>query len=191
MGQASEQRARISPSLMTAALAAVVLEPNHGYEVALWLNARLAPLLQFDRRRVYEALRELEREGFVCSEVVSDSTAPGGFKRVCHATASGTEVCSTWLAEGRLGLAPAQGGLYAWMLLSREQEAPQLLASLAEWQRDCMERAEAKESSVRATSWSGRMAEQHRAAKRMQYKAQIDCIGRIRGEIEEYLDERT
>jgi DNA-binding PadR family transcriptional regulator len=193
MGQEREQEKRQGPSsLTTAVLAAVVAQSNHGWELAAWLNRRMAPMWQFDRRRVYEVLSSLEADGLVWSEVVRDDTAPGGHKRVFHATLRGIETCSAWLQEGGLELEPMRGDIHAWLLLSRFEEAPELLAKLAELEQDCMEKAEAiKEPPGSSVGWGERMFRQHLAAIREQYLCELRCIGRARREIEEYLADQT
>jgi DNA-binding PadR family transcriptional regulator len=193
MGQASEQRkARGPSSVATAVLAAVVAQPKHGWEITAWLNERMAPMWRFDRRRVYEVLNNLEADGLVWSEVVRDRVAPGGYKRIFHATSRGVEVCPVWLQEGGLALEPMRGDVHAWMLLSRPEEAPELLAKLAEWEQDCMEKAEAIQEPVgRSVGWGDRMFSQHRAAIREQYLCELRCISRARREIEEYLAQPT
>jgi DNA-binding PadR family transcriptional regulator len=193
MGQAREPEKDQGPSsLATAVLAAVVAAPSHGWDIAKWLNARMAPMWQFDRRRVYEVLSSLEADGLLWSEVVRDGTAPGGYKRVFHATLRGVETCSVWLQEGEFGLELMRGDIHAWLLLSRPEEAPALLAKLAELEQDCMGKAEAiKEPAGSSVGWGERMFSQQRAGIREQYRCELRSISRARQEIEEYLAERT
>jgi DNA-binding PadR family transcriptional regulator len=193
MGQEREQEKGRGPSsLTTAVLAAVVAQPRHGWEITVWLNARMSPMWRFDRRRVYEVLSSLEADGLVWSEVVRDGTAPGGYKRVFHATLRGVSTCAVWLQEGRFELEPMRGDIHAWLLLSRPEEAPALLAKLAELERDWMERAEViKEPAGSSVGWGERMFSQHRAGIREQYRCELRSISRARQEIEEYLAEQT
>lgn len=193
MGQEREREKEQGPSsLMTAVLAAVVAQPRHGWDITKWLNTRMAPMWQYDRRRVYEALSSLEADGLVWSEVVRDATAPSGYKRVCYATLRGIETCSVWLKEGRFELEPMRGDIHAWLLLSRSTEAPELLAKLAELEKDCMEKIEAlKEPAGSSIGWGERMFSQHRAAIREQYLCELRCISLARREIEEYQEKET
>lgn len=194
MGQEREserEREHGPSSLTTAVLAAVVAQPSHGWDITKWINARMAPLWQFDRRRVYEVLSRLEAGGLVWSEVVADPSAPGGFKRVFHATLLGVDTCSVWLKEGKYELEPMRGDIHAWLLLSRPEEAPELLAKLAELEKDYMEEiAGFEEPAGSSVGWGERMFSQHRAAIREQYRCQLRCISRARKEIEEYLDQQ-
>ncbi len=179
-------------SLATAALAAIVERPSHGWEVTKRINTRMAPTWSFDRRRVYEALNKLEAGGLAWSEAVHDAKAPNGMKRVFHPTARGFEVCAVWLQSGGTPAQPMRGDIHAWMLLSRPEEAPDILDKLAEWEQDCMEKAEASKEPVdRSVAWSERMLSQHRAAIREQYLCELRCISRARREIEEYLAQQT
>jgi DNA-binding PadR family transcriptional regulator len=193
MGQKREQeQEQGSSSVMTAVLAAVMAQPQHGWDIAKWLNERLAPKWQIDRRRVYEALNKLEADGLVLSEVVRDATAPNGYKRVCYATVRGVQICSVWLKEGRLELEPMRGDIYAWLVLSRPEEYPELLARLDELEQDCMEKVEAmKEPPGPSIGWSERMFSQHRASIREQYRCQLRSISNARREIEEYQAKQT
>jgi DNA-binding PadR family transcriptional regulator len=142
MNQEREQKKGRGPSsLTTAVLAAIIAQPQHGWDLAIWLNERMAPMWQFDRRRVYEVLINLEADGLAWSEAVHDSTAPNGYKRVFHATSLGVATCSVWLQEVGFELEPMRADIHAWLLLSRSEEAPELLAKLAELEQDCMEKA--------------------------------------------------
>ena len=123
-------------------------------------------------------------------ELVRDDAAPGRFKRVFQATPVGLQVCAAWMQRG----APAQpmrGDIHAWLVLSRPEEAPDILEKLDAWEQDCMERAEgSKEPPGRAVSWTDRMFAQDRAAIREQYLCQIRSIKRTRREIRDYLAEQ-
>jgi DNA-binding PadR family transcriptional regulator len=175
---------------MTAVLAAVVERPSHGWEIRKRLNARMAPTWSFEQRRVYEALTKLEADGLVWSEAVRDGDAPNGAKRVFHPTSRGVQVCAGWMREGGPAQ-PMRGDIHAWMLLSRPEEGPDILAKLAEWEQDCMEKAEANKAPMgRSVAWSDRMLRQHRAAIREQYLCELRCISRARRDIEEYLAEQ-
>jgi DNA-binding PadR family transcriptional regulator len=175
---------------MTAVLAAVVERPSHGWEITKRLNTRMAPTWSYNYRRVYEALNKLEADGLVWSEAVRDDEAPNGSKRVFHPTSRGFEVCAGWMQEGGPAQ-PMRGDIHAWMLLSRPEEGPDILAKLAEWEQDCMAKAEVcKEPAGRSVSWSDRMLSQHRAAIREQYLCELRCISRARRDIEEYLAEQ-
>ena len=188
--QAAEQPG--PSSLATAVLAAVVERASHGWEITKRINVRMAPTWSFDRRRVYEVLNKLEADGLAWSEAVRDGEAPNGMKRVFHPTARGFEVCAVWLRSGGTAAQPMRGDIHAWMLLSRPEEAPDILAKLAEWEQDCMEKAEAsKEPVSRSVSWRERMLSQHQAAIREQYLCELRCISRARREIEEYLAQQT
>jgi DNA-binding PadR family transcriptional regulator len=194
MGRSREQRQakqRGPSSLATGVLAAIVERPSHGWEITKRLNARMGPTWRFDQRRVYEALGQLEVEGLAWSEAVRDETAPGGLKRVFHPTARGFEVCAAWLRAGGSPAQPMRGDIHAWMLLSRPEEAREILAKLAEWEQDCMEKAEASGAPADSSrSWRDRMLSQHRAAIREQYQCELRCISRARQEIEEYLSQQ-
>ncbi len=193
MGQEREQHKGQGPSsLTTAVLAAVVNQPTHGWDITKWLNERMAPMWQFDYRRVYEVLNSLEADGLLWSEAVHDAAAPAGYKRVCHATSRGIETCPVWLQEGRFELEPMRGDIHAWLLLSRPEEHPALLAKLTDLEQDCMEKVEAfKEPLVSASGWDERMVSQHRAAIWEQYRCELRCISRARREIEEYVEKET
>jgi DNA-binding PadR family transcriptional regulator len=176
--------------LKTAVLAAIVERPGHGWEIARRLNTRMAPAWTFDRRRVYEALTQLEVDRLAFSEAVRDRSAPGGSKRVFHATSRGLQVCAALMKEGGPAQ-PMRGDIHAWMILSRPEEAEDILAKLSEWEQDCMEKAEASREPVgRSAAWSDRMVSQHRTRIREQYLCEIRCIKRARREIEEYLAEQ-
>jgi DNA-binding PadR family transcriptional regulator len=178
-------------SLATAVLAAIVERPSHGWEIHKRVNARLAPTWSFNRRRVYEELNKLKASGLAWSEDVRDDEAPNGMKRVFQPTAQGVEVCAVWLRSGTPAQ-PTRGDIHAWMLLSRPEEAPDILAKLADWEQDCMEKAEAhKDPPGQSVAWSERMRSQHRAAIREQYLCELRCISRARREIEEYLAQQT
>jgi DNA-binding PadR family transcriptional regulator len=190
MAETNKQAKQHGPSSPTrAVLAAVVEHPSHGWEIRKRLNARMAPTWEFTQRRVYEALTNLEADGLVMSEVVRDAAAPNGAKRVFHATTRGVQVCAAWMKEGDLAQ-PTHGDTYAWMLLSRPEEAPAILARLAEEEVYCMEKVEASTQPMgRSVAWRDRMLSQHRAAIRERYLCELRCISRARQDIEEYLAE--
>lgn len=191
MGRANKQQRpkQHGPApLATAALAAIVKRPSHGWDIWKLLNARMAPIRSFDQRRVYEALGQLEVEGLAWSEAVRDAAAPAGLKRVFHPTARGYEVCGEWLKASVALDEPAWEDIQAWMLLSRSEEAPEILDRLAGWEQDCMEKIEAnKEPVPRSRSWDDRMLSQHRASIREEHRWRLRCISLARREIEEYL----
>lgn len=190
MGRARKQQSRqFGPSpLATVVLAVLVQRPSHGWEIAKNINARLAPIgRSFDWRRVYEALGQLEVEGLAWSEAVHDASAPGGMKRVFHATTRGTVVSTEWLQASVSSQEPVWEDIQAWMLLSRPEEAPAILARLDEWEQDCMEKVEAnKRPAARSHSWDDRMLSQHRASIREKHRWRLQCISIARREIEEY-----
>jgi DNA-binding PadR family transcriptional regulator len=150
----------------------------------------MAPTWTFDRRRVYDALVELEADGLAWSEAVRNKDSPAGWRRIYHATSLGRQMCEVWMQEGGL-VSPMRGDIHAWMTLSRPEEAEQILAKLDEYEKDCMEMAEdSREPGGRSVSWRARMLKQHQAAIREQYLCQLRCIKRSRQEIEEYLAEQ-
>lgn len=190
MGRAKKQHAKQhgASQLATAVLAVLVERPSHGWEIAKNVNERLEPIgRSFGVRRFYEALGQLEVEGLAWSEAVHDANAPGGMKRVFHATARGIVVCAEWLEASVSSEEPVWEDIQAWMLLSRPEEAPAILARLDEWEQDCMEKIEAsKGPATRSHSWGDRMLSQHRASIREGHRWRLRCISVARREIEEY-----
>jgi DNA-binding PadR family transcriptional regulator len=170
-----------------AVLAAIVEEPSHGWEITDRLNRLLAPTWSTDRRRVYDALKDLEADGLAWSEVVRDDEAPNGSKRVFHPTKLGLEVCASWLRGSGSQEQRTLADLYAWMLLARPEEAPDILADLEELAQDCMEKAQESTEVRDATTWRERMVNQREALTREEHRFELRCIKNARREIEEYL----
>jgi DNA-binding PadR family transcriptional regulator len=168
-------------------LAAIVVEPRHGWDVTKWLNERMAPTWSTDRRRVYDELKRLEADRLAWSEVVFDDEAPNGTKRIFYPTKRGIEVCEELLRGSGSQAQRTLADLYAWMLLSRPEEAPKILADLEEMERDCMEKAEADVEACHAATWADRMVSQRQAVPREEHRFELRCIKRAIREIEEYL----
>lgn len=173
--------------MIAAVLAAVIEKPSHGYEINVRLDRR-AGNLKVDRRRVYEALEQLETEGFVRSEL-DKAEGPGGWRRVYTATELGEQERAAWIRELQ-AFPVGRSDISAWMVFSTPEEAPQILAALDECEKDCMEMAEGStETVVRRASWRSRMLNLSRETVREQIEGEIRWIKRARREIEEYLAE--
>ncbi len=186
LAQALPSRRGQVPSARTAVLAAIVVEPRHGWAVRKWLNARMAPW-SIDQRRVYEELNKLEADGLAWSEAVRDDEAPNGSKRIFYPTKKGVGVCRELLRGSDSQAQRTLADVYAWMLLSRQEEATDILAALEEMQRDCMEKVEADVDASHAVTWADRMLSQRRAVPREEHRFELRCIKRALREIEEYL----
>lgn len=173
--------------LIAAVLAAVIEKSSHGYEITTRLERRVENL-KVDRRRVYEALNQLEADGLVES-AQDKSEGPSGWRRVYTATELGEQARAAWIQE--LQALPAErSAISVRMVFSSQEEAPQILMALDEYEKDCMEMAEGStEAVVRRPSWRSRMLNLSRETTREQIEGEIRWIKRARREIEEYLAE--
>jgi DNA-binding PadR family transcriptional regulator len=187
MGLPDERTKHERRPLIAAVLAAVIEKPSHGYEIAVRLDRRVGNL-KVDRRRVYEALTQLEVEGFVQSEQTR-SEGPGGWRRVYTGTERGEQARAAWIQELQ-AFPVGRSDISVWMVFSTPEESPQILAALDECEKDCMEMAEGStEAVVRRASWRSRMLDLSRETVREQIEVEIRWIKRARREIEEYLAE--
>lgn len=179
-------RRRSQGSLRTAVLAALVEQPAHGYDLTTRLNRRLGPVHNVDARRVYEVLEQLEKDGLATCSEEHAASAPHRARRVFSATDDGRDTHAGWLAD-RQSPPLARADIHVLVAFSGPEQAEQLLATLEEYELDCIEMLERTGAlEVQHASWRSRMIGLGRAAVAEQLQAELRWITRVRREIEEY-----
>jgi DNA-binding PadR family transcriptional regulator len=176
-------------SLRMAVLAALVEAPGHGWDLTPQLNTRMGPAWKVDRKRVYEVLEQLEGEGLVESVEERAPRARSRWRRVYNVTALGEQVRAEWMLE-RFEVSLVRSDIQAQIAFSRPEDAQRVLASLDQYEQDCMEmQQQSAVAEVRPGSWRSRMINVMREAVSEELRAQLRLIKRAREEIEEYLAE--
>jgi DNA-binding PadR family transcriptional regulator len=168
-------------SLQAVVLALVGARPGlTGYKLAIAAERRLGGAWQTERRSVYKALKRIESEGLVAS-------APDGRGSTTYcATERGEAALSRWMASAarvsmRLDL-PTK------IAVSRAQDAPQLLRTLDEYERECFERLQAPSvANVPRGSWPAVAMNLARVALDESLQAELRWITIARRSIEDFL----
>lgn len=169
-----------------AVLATVAERPGHGYALAGRLNMRLGPSWEIERKRVYELLAQLEREGLVEGEEVART---GEWHRVYRATPLAQDALEEWMkSRGRVPLVRAD--LHAQIGFANPSDARALLLKLDLYEQDCLEALQRMSlAAVEVTGWRSRMIALSRAGMEEQLRAELRWIVRARRELREHLAE--
>lgn len=169
-----------------AVLATVAERPGHGYALAGRLNTRLGPSWEIERKRVYELLAQLEKEGLIEGEQV---TRTGEWHRLYRVTPLAEEALEEWMTKrGRVPLIRAD--LHAQIGFAKPQDAKALLLKLDLYEQDCLQALQSVGvGDVEATAWRSRMIALSRAGTEEQLRAELKWIVRARRELKEHLAE--
>lgn len=169
-----------------AVLATVAERPGHGYALASRLNMRLGPPWEIERKRVYQLLAQLEKEGLVeCDE----TSRRGEWQRLYRATPLAIDALDEWMQScGRVPMVRAD--LHAQMGFAKPEDAEALLRKLNRYERDCLEALQRMSvGEIEGGGWRSRMIALARAGMEEQVRAELRWIVRARRELREYLVE--
>lgn len=121
-----------------AVLALVVERPSYGYELYDRFERRFGDFLPTCQANVYEALKRLERDGYV--EVAGMTGSQGRPRINRRATAEGLEASRSWLAE-RIGDDPRRVELLSRMASAGLRNAAGMHALLDRYEQECAREA--------------------------------------------------
>jgi DNA-binding PadR family transcriptional regulator len=182
---------RGSSPLKGAILGLVLERPGHGYDLGARLGARLGPSWAIDPKRLYRMLDQLERAGLISGTVERDPENPRQHRTVYRATELAPKALRLWL-ETLAPREPTRVEIQAKVAAAREQDAPQLLEALRQYERECLELL--RQSSgppLPMRSWMGLVMEIVRDASDAQLRGEVEWAKRTRRRIEEHAAART
>jgi DNA-binding PadR family transcriptional regulator len=177
---------RGSSPLKGAILSLVLERPGHGYDIGARLGARLGPSWAIDPKRLYRMLDQLERAGLIAGAVEQDPDNPRQQRTVYSATRLAPGALRTWL-ETLAPREPTRVEIQAKVAAAREQDAPQLVGALRQYECECLELL--RQSSgppLPVRSWMGLVMDIVRDAADAQLRAEIEWAKRTRRRIEEH-----
>jgi DNA-binding PadR family transcriptional regulator len=176
---------RGSSPLKGAILGLVLERPGHGYDLGARLGARLGPTWAIDPKRLYRMLDQLERAGLISGTVESDPENPRQHRTVYRATGLAPEALRLWL-ETLAPREPTRAEIQAKVAAAREQDAPQLLLALRQYECECLELLRQSSGPLPMCSWMGLVMEIVRDASDAQLHAEVEWAKRTRRRIEEH-----
>lgn len=188
-GDPDEGKALIDGSspLRTAALAVLLEKPGHGYDVAHRINMRLGASWRLDAKHIYPVLRALERAGLLWSE--KDPSDRRG-RRIFYPTELAEQARREWLTTPTR-VTVVREDIQTRLAFSSEEEAPDLLRALAGYRDDLLMVAEENSvSGVVTTSWLSRVMSFTRSGVDHRLMAELEWIGEVERELEEFLGEQ-
>lgn len=182
---------RGSSPLKGAILGLVLERPGHGYDLGARLGARLGPSWAIDPKRLYRMLDQLERAGLISGAVERDPDNSRQQRTVYSATERAPIALRQWL-ETLDPREPTRVEIQAKIAAAREEDAPQLLQALSQYQLECMELLrQGSGPPLPVRSWMGLVMDIVRDASDAQLNAEIGWAERTRMRIEEHAAART
>lgn len=186
---------RSASSPVTGALLGLLLErPGYGYELAQRLNERMGPTWKLTPSSIYPVLERLESEQLVRRTVKDMPGRQRQRERVMyHATDAAAGAFEDWL-QRPARKEPIRTELLARIAVARPQDAPRLLESLDEYERDCLgmlpkdERRQPDGGSPERRAWNGVLAEVIETAAGGQLRTELEWIEFARRRIRDFLD---
>ncbi len=177
---------RGSSPLKGAILGLVLERPGHGYDLGARLGARLGPSWAIDPKRLYRMLDQLERAGLISGAVESDPENPRQQRTVYSATELAPDALRMWL-ETLAPREPTRVEIQAKVAAAREQDAPQLLQALRQYEQECLELLrQSCGPPLPVRSWMGLVMDIVRDASDAQLRAEIEWAKRTRRRIDEH-----
>jgi DNA-binding PadR family transcriptional regulator len=171
---------------MRGALLGLVLErPGHGGELAHRLRIRLGETWRVDGGDVYRLL-----EGLECEQLISAVEKPVGGRRgtriVYHPTERTSAAVRDWM-QTLLPREPMRRGIDAKLAVATEQDTRRLPDALRQYERECLELAQAITPSDGAPrSWTHLFLDCTREGVLRGLQAEIEWANRTVTRIEEY-----
>jgi DNA-binding PadR family transcriptional regulator len=182
---------RGSSPLKGAILGLVLERPGHGYDLGARLGARLGPSWAIDPKRLYRMLDQLERAGLISGVVERDPDNSRQQRTVYSATERAPIALRQWL-ETLDPREPTRVEIQAKIAAAREEDAPQLLQALHQYERECLELLRLGSGPpLPVRSWMGLVMDIVRDASDAQLRAEIEWAERTRRRIEEHAAART
>ncbi len=185
---------RGASSPVTGALLGLLLErPGYGYELAQRLNERMGPTWKLTPSSIYPVLERLESEQLVRRTVKDMPGRQRQRERVMyHATDAAAGAFEDWLRRPARK-EPIRTELLARIAVARPQDAPRLLESLDEYERDCLallpdDRRSTEGGSSGRGAWNGLLAELIETAAGGQLRTELDWIEFARRRIRDFMD---
>jgi DNA-binding PadR family transcriptional regulator len=173
--------------LRTAVLAVLLEKPGHGYDVAHRINMRLGASWRLEAKHIYPVLEGLERAGLLRSE--RDPTDRRK-RRIFYPTESAEQARRKWLTTPTR-VTVVREDIQTRLAFSSEEEAPDLLRALAGYRNDLLAAVEENSvSDVLARSWLSRVMGFTRSGVDHRLMAELEWIGEVERELEEFLGER-
>jgi DNA-binding PadR family transcriptional regulator len=177
---------RGSSPLKGAILGLVLERPGHGYDLGARLGARLGPTWAIDPKRLYRMLDQLELAGLVKGTVERDPDNPRQHRTVYRATDLAPAALCTWI-ETFAPREPTRVEIQAKVAAAREQDAPQLLLALRQYELECLELLRLSSGPpLPVCSWMGLVMDIVRDASDAQLHAEIKWAKRTCKRIEEH-----
>jgi DNA-binding PadR family transcriptional regulator len=172
--------------LKGAVLGLLLERPSHGYELANRLSVRLGPAWQISPAHVYPLLDQIERAGLVRRVAQPSRGARGRYRTVYYPTEQAPEALALWMKTAA-PKEPLRVELQAKISVARVDDAPQLLALLDRYERECLELLEATiEEEPPVRSWATLLTSLSREAADVHLNAELVWVARARRRIEEY-----
>ncbi|HET7590020.1 MAG TPA: PadR family transcriptional regulator [Solirubrobacterales bacterium] len=182
---------RGASSPVTGALLGLLLErPGYGYELAQRLNERMGPTWKLTPSSIYPVLERLEADALVRRTVKEMPGRQRQRERVMyHATEAAAGAFEDWLRRPARR-APIRTELLARIAVARPQDAPRLLESLDEYERDCLAMLAGEERGVpgegeQPRGWNAVLTDLIEAAAGGQLRTELEWVEfarrRIRG----------
>jgi DNA-binding PadR family transcriptional regulator len=181
---------RGSSPLKGAILGLVLERPGHGYDLGARLGARLGPSWAIDPKRLYRMLDQLERAGLIAGAVERDPDNSRQQRTVYSATERAPIALRQWL-ETLEPREPTRVEIQAKIAAAREEDAPQLLQALTQYELECIELRRQSGLPLPVRSWMGLVMDIVREASTAQLDAEIVWAERTRMRIEEHAAAHT
>jgi DNA-binding PadR family transcriptional regulator len=188
-GDGTGQLSGRSP-LQAAALAVLLDQPGHGYDVAKRVNMRVGSPLEIQPKHIYGVLASLERVGVVRSHKESPSSPHG--QTIFYPTELAERAWREWLVRPPQ-MTVVRKDIQTRLAFSSEADAPELLVALRGYRADLLEMIE-KNAGVHAApgaSWGARVDGFTRAGADRRLKAELEWIEEICRELEAIISEQS
>jgi DNA-binding PadR family transcriptional regulator len=164
----------VGSSALKGPLLMLVLErPGHAHDLATRLAQRLGPAWEIDPNDIYPMPDRLAKRGLLEGRYEPHPKHPHKQILVYHPTEKTAEAVLEWVAEP-VSREPERGELLALLAVAREEDAPEVLKRLEEFERGCYAITRVSEHEIPTDTWMGMCMELARKA----------VFGPLKGEIE-------
>jgi DNA-binding PadR family transcriptional regulator len=188
-GHPDESKARLdgrSP-LRTAALAVLLEKPGHGYDVAHRINMRMGASWCLEAKHIYPVLEALEKAGLLRSE---KDPSDRRRRRIFYPTELAEQARREWLTTPTR-VTIVREDIQARLAFSSEEEVPDLLRALEAYRADLLVAIEENAvADVPTRSWLSRVMSFTRSGVDRRLMAELEWVGEVERELEEFLAER-
>ncbi len=173
-------------ALRGATLALIIERGGHGYELAHRLSRRLGPTWQIDAKQIYPILDQFEKAGLATCTEESSPGRPRQARFVYHATELAPAALARWM-QSPIGKEPLRVDMLARLAVAQQDEAPQLLELLDEYETEVLALIEAAgDDAPPLRSWTTLLLDATRDHADAHLQAEFAWIVATRRRIREY-----